>query len=116
MGGLTPEQVRRAQSLGGRIGAAKKHLMFGGPSKAEAARARRAYRASFDRGHGGDPADYAGVALRLRPVGLCRACPDRIETPDTATPEERREFAAHLRSMHYTRLALLAVAKRRASR
>ncbi len=32
--GLSVEQVRRAQSLGGRIGAAKKHLLFGGPSMA----------------------------------------------------------------------------------
>ena len=115
MGGLTAEQVRRAQSLGGRIGAAKKHLMFGGPSKAEAQRARRAYQASFEVAHGGDPAEFADLPKRLRPVGLCRACPDRIEVPATANDEQRREFAAYLRSMHYGRLAFLAVAKRRAT-
>ena len=115
MAGLTAEQVRRAQSLGGRIGAAKKHLMFGGPSKAEAQRARRAYRATFEIAHGGDPAEYADLPKRLRPVGLCRACPDRIEVPTTATEDQRREFAEGLRSLHYGRLALLAVAKRRAT-
>ncbi len=112
--GLSVEQVRRAQSLGGRIGAAKKHLLFGGPSMAEAARARRAYRASFEVAHGGDPREYADIPQRLRPVGLCRACPDRIEVPQDWTPDQRREFADGLRSLHYGRLALLAVAKRRA--
>jgi hypothetical protein len=114
--GLTAEEVRRRQSLGGRIGAAKKKLMFGGPSMADAARARRAYRESFEVAHGGDPAAYADLPQRMRPAGLCRACPERIVVPETATPAERREFAAYLRSMHYSRLALLAVAKRRATR
>lgn len=111
--GMTEEQVRRAQSLGGRIGAAKKYLLFGGPSMADAQRARRAYRASFDVAHGGDPAEYADLPQRLRPVGLCRACPDRIEVPEGWTPDHRREFADGLRSLHYGRLALLAVKKRR---
>ena len=115
MGGLTSEQVKRAQSLGGRIGAAKKHLLFGGPSKAEAERARRAYAASFEVAHGGNPAAYADIPRQLRPVGLCRACPDRVEIPATATPDKRREVAADLRSLHYGRLAFLAVAKRRAT-
>jgi hypothetical protein len=114
--GLTVEQVRRAQSLGGRIGAAKKYLLFGGPSKAEAHRARRAYRATFEVAHGGDPAEYADLPKHMRPAGLCRACPDRIEVPVTATEDQRREFAAGLRSMHYSRLALLAVEKRRTTR
>jgi hypothetical protein len=116
MGGLSVEEVRRRQSLGGRIGAAKKHLLFGGPSMAEAARARRAYRASFEVAHGGDPAEYASLPQRLRPVGLCRACPERIEVPASATPEQRREFADGMRSMHYGRLAIRAVARRKATR
>lgn len=116
MGGLNPEQVRRAQSLGGQIGAARKHLMFGGPSKAEARRARDAWQRSFEVAHGGDPAEYADLPKRLRPIGLCRACPNRIEVPETATDSQRREFAEHLRTSHYSALALLAVASRRKHR
>lgn len=114
--GMTEEQVRRAQSLGGKIGAARKHLMFGGPSKADAHRAQRAYQASFEVAHGGDPAEYGDLPKRLRPVGLCRVCPSRIEVPATATDDQRREFARHLRTSHYGALALLAVESRRKHR
>lgn len=115
MGGLSVDEVRRRQALGGRVGAAMKLARFGRPDPWAPTKARRVYRASFEVAHGGDPAEYADLPKRLRPVGLCRACPDRIEVPETATDAERHEFAAYLRSMHYGRLTLLAVAKRRAT-
>jgi hypothetical protein len=116
MGGLNVKEVRRRQSLGGRIGAAKKYARFGPPDPWAPTKARRVYRESFEVAHGGDPTEYADLPRPMRPVGLCRACPDRIVVPEAATPEQRREFAAHLRAMHYGRLALRAVAKRRATR
>ena len=67
MGGLTAAEIRRRQSLGGQDRRREEALMFGGPSMAEAARARRAYRPSFEVAHGGDPPAYADLPQRFGP-------------------------------------------------
>ncbi len=77
--------------------------------------AGEAYRASFLIGHGGDPdtPEYADVKRRDRPVGLCRACPKRVEIAPTADLGRREDMAKALRRQHYRRIAALAVAARR---
>jgi len=112
--GLTVEQIRRAQSVGGRAGAARKLLLHGRPHRDEIKAAQRAYRASFEVAHGGDPRAEPWASMRKadRPIGLCRLCPKRIDVPDLP-PDERAEFVDLLRRQHFIALAARAVQRRR---
>jgi hypothetical protein len=108
------ERIRRAQSRGGQMGAAKRWLLFD-PVPDAIVPAQQAYRASFRSAHGGDPAAYASIRKRDRPVGLCRWCPDRVEVPAGATEKKRDEYARYLMGRHFSALSAKAVAARRAS-
>jgi hypothetical protein len=107
-------RVRKAQSRGGVIGAQKRWLLFD-PDPTAIIPAQQAYRASFRVAHGGDPAAFAHMAKRDRPVGLCAHCPDRVEVPPDATEARRDEYARFLRGRHFAALSAKAVAARRLS-
>lgn len=113
MAGVT-EARRRQLSLAGRLGALTLHTRH--PDfRPDPTAATVAYQRSFEVAHGGHPDEYLDLPRRLRPPGLCRACPTRIEIPADWPPDRRSDAAATLRRIHFQRLADRAVEARRAA-
>jgi hypothetical protein len=109
---MIAEALSRKRSRAGRIGG---HMRWAlNPDLIpDTSPATQAQRDGFQLGHGGHPDAYAHLPKDEQPKGLCRACPKRVAIPASADDATRERTAARLRSVHYSRLADLAVAKRR---